>query len=161
MVNTMTNSGRFTLLLLTAGAGVACNSNSDLLNRRDGGGGVSAAAGGSGGGGGAAGSGGGGDAGAGGGTPGTGGAAGAAAAGGGGAGGMPGPIIGMPLATFDTTLDGFFLVTDMFGLNNNATERNVGGYGTGLQRAELSHDPTAGSPTPGCLKLSVPFSILL
>lgn len=32
------------------------------------------------------------------------------------------------------------------------------GYTTGLPRAELSHDATAGAPAPGCLKLSVPFS---
>jgi hypothetical protein len=147
MGETMTRTGRLAFLLMTAASAVACHAQSDLL-KRDGGAGVSGNGGGGAGGvGGAAGSGGSATAGAGG----EGGAA--AGAGGGGAGGTPPPIIGMPLATFDTTLDGFALST-WSGIN---TEGNVGGYSTGLPRPELSHDATTGNPTPGCLKLSVPF----
>ena len=140
----MTRAGRFALLLLTAWSGVACHAQSVLINGRDGGAGVSGSGGGGAGGvGGAAGAGGGATAGAG----------GEAGAGGGGAGGTPPPIIGTPLATFDTTLDGLALST-WPGIN---TEGNVNGFSTGLPRPELSHDATAGSPAPGCLKLSVPF----
>jgi hypothetical protein len=90
-----------------------------------------------------------------------GGSGGASGAGGGGAGGMLGPIIGMPLGTFDSTLDGFFLSIDTFSgviVGANAVQVNLGDYTTGLPRAELSHDATAGSPTPGCLKVSAPFA---
>jgi hypothetical protein len=74
--------------------------------------------------------------------------------------GETGPIVGMPLGTFDTTLEGFILSTDMYSevlVDGNGVQTNLGGYLTGLPRAELSHDATAGSPSPGCLKLSVPF----
>ena len=136
----------FASFLLAAASAVACHAQGDLL-RRDGGAGVSGSGGGGAGGvGGAAGAGGGA-------TAGAGGEGGAAAAGG--AGGTPPPIIGMPLATFDTTLDGFALATWTYGITNNAG--NVGGYSTGRPRAEISHEATAGNPAPGCLKLSVPF----
>jgi hypothetical protein len=134
-------------LLLTAVGGFACHSENDILTKRDGGAGGASGAGmtGVGGLGGAAGS------------------AGGAAAGAGGTdgGGTPGPpIIGMPLATFDTTLDGFILDTDAYSSVIDSSNRNllnIGGYSTGLPPAELAQDPTAGSPTPGCLKLSAPF----
>jgi hypothetical protein len=139
----MTGAGRLlAIVLLTAPGGVACHAQSDLLTKRDAGSGGASGAGG----------------------PGAGGIGGADAAGdaaagaGGDAGGVLSPIVGMPLATFDTTLDGFFLDTDPYGITGNATEVNLGGYTTGLPRAALSQDATAGSPTPGCLKLSVPFA---
>ena len=140
-----------TLFLLAAGVG-ACSSQTDLLKRRDGGGGVSGSAGDGAGGGG-------GDAGSGGGTAGSGGAGGAAAGTGGGTVDPLGPIIGMPLATFDTTVDGLFLDFTQSGVfaGNNGSQHNLVGF-AGVPLPTLSHDPTAGSPTPGCLDLSASFT---
>jgi hypothetical protein len=140
------------VLLLAAGGGAACNSQSDLLKGRDGGAGVSGSAGGGAGGAG-------GDAGSGGATAGTGGAGGAAAGTGGGAADMLGPIVGIPLATFDTTVEGFFLDTSPSGVfaGNNGVQQNRAGYPI-FAPVALSHDPTAGSPTPGCLALSTSFT---
>src|SRR5436190_12853891 len=154
----MTKAGRFALLLLTASAGIACNAQSNVLRMRDGGGGSSGSGGGGSGGiGGGAGSGGAaaGAGGAGGAAAGTAGAA--AGTGGGGTGGTPDPIIGIPLGTFDTTLDGFFLNTSTSGVAAaSAGNQNVWGFGP---LPTLSQDPTAGSPTPGCLNLTATFSI--
>jgi hypothetical protein len=83
-----------------------------------------------------------------------------AAAGSADAGGSTGPIVGTPLGTFDTSLQDFILNTENSAVivGSNGVQSNIGGYLTGLPRAELSHDATGGSPTAGCLKLSVPFS---
>ena len=135
------------MLLLAAAVGVACNSQSDILKGRDGGRGGS--------GGGTGGSG----------AP----RAGArrveppaGAAGRWGTGGLgrnTSSIVGMPLGTFDTNLDGFFINTTQSGViaGNDAVQQNV--YGSpSLPLPDLAHNPTAGSPTPGCLKLTASFT---
>jgi hypothetical protein len=128
------------LLLLTAVSAVACHAQSDLLMKRDGGGGVSGS-----GGGGAGGA--GGEAGAAGGaTAGAGGDGGARAGDGGGA---VGPIVGMPLATFDTTVEDLFL----YGSENGIANDSRGNDGN-----DISHDAAAGSPTAGCLTVNAVFT---
>jgi hypothetical protein len=150
----MTRAGPIALLLLTGMGGVACGAQRDSSRGPDGGAGRVSA-------GGAAGVGGAGN------EAGPGDAAAeadasdaAASAGGAGVVDTTGPIVGTPLATFDTTLDGFILNTTNSGVivGNSGVQLNLGGFTTGLPRAELAHDAAAGSPTPGCLELSVPFT---
>jgi hypothetical protein len=142
MGEAMTRARRLLAVMLTAASGVACHAQSDLLRGRDGGAGGVAGSGGGGAGGVGGGAGAGGSA-----TAGAGGEGGGAAAGAGG-GGAVGPIIGLPLATFDATVDDFFLLSGESGIANDSR----GNDGT-----EISHDATAGSPTPGCLKVGAIF----
>jgi hypothetical protein len=147
----MTRATPLAPLLLLAIGGVGCDSESDSLKGAAG----SISPGGSAGIGGAGGEAGAGDA-----AAGAGGLSDAASTGSNDP-GETGPIVGMPLGTFDTTLEGFILnYTESFVfVGGNGVQRNLGNPTTGLPLAGLSHDATAGSPTPGCLTLSVPFSV--
>jgi hypothetical protein len=157
MLSRATRAGRFVLPLLVALGGLACSGSGAVSGRTGGAGGRAgngaAGAGGIGGGAGT------GTAGAGGGAMGGGGAGGNAA--GGAAGGATGPIVGTPLGTFDTGLDSFGLYRDQTSgliVGINAIQYNLGDDTRGLPHADLSWDATEGSPTPGSLKVSAPYS---
>jgi hypothetical protein len=75
------------------------------------------------------------------------------AGGGGGSGINPnGPIVGTPVATFDTTIEGFALST--FADTN---QTNLGDPSKGFSPT-LAFDMTTGSPDPGSLVLMAPYS---
>src|SRR4029079_15591216 len=61
-----------------------------------------------------------------------------------------GPIVGSPLATFDTGLDGF-----MFGTYDEPS--NLNGASSTMHGA-LSFDSGVGNPNPGSLKVMAPYS---
>jgi hypothetical protein len=60
---------------------------------------------------------------------------------------VTGPIVGMPLATFATDIEGFRLDTYPEATNLASTSNPM-----------LTWDMTEGSPDPGCLKITVPYS---
>ncbi|MES1172325.1 MAG: hypothetical protein ABUL77_03725 [Bacteroidota bacterium] len=79
--------------------------------------------------------------------------------GGGGAGGSTTPtlgaIVGAPVETFNAGIGGFIL-SNYVPTN---TEVNLAGSGTAtLMMTTLAHDATEGSPDPGCLKVTAPFT---
>jgi len=84
-------------------------------------------------------------------TTGTGGTGTSGTGGMGGSGSNPnGPIVGSPLATFDTGLDGF-----MFGTYDE--KPNLNGAGSTM-KGTLSFDASVGNPNPGSLKVVAPYS---
>jgi len=85
-------------------------------------------------------------------------ATGDAAAGGGGTGGASnpnGPIVGNPIATFDTGLNGFAVNTYHDTGQINLGDPNSGATGGS---PSISFDGTVGSPTAGSLQVMVPYS---
>ncbi len=68
----------------------------------------------------------------------------------GGAGPVPEPIVGTPLATFDSDIQGFTLDLG----NGDAAETNV----AASTFIPLTWDPSEGSPAPGALKVTIPFT---
>ena len=83
------------------------------------------------------------------GTAGTGASTGTGGTGGGGS-NQNGPIVGSPLATFDSGLDGF-----MFGTYDEPANLNGA---SSTMKGTLSFDGAVGNPTPGSMKVVAPYS---
>ena len=70
--------------------------------------------------------------------------------------GPNGPIVGLPLATFDTSVDGFSLNAYH---ETSGAQHNLGDPKEGASPApRLSMDSALGNPEPGSLQVTAPFS---
>ena len=76
-----------------------------------------------------------------------------------GAGGTPVlPIAGTPLATFDTTIQGFLIDDYLDSMQTNIANQTWLMDEAASPRRRWSFEPADGDPDPGCLKVVAPFN---
>jgi len=67
------------------------------------------------------------------------------------------PIVGMPVATFDTGLQGYIIDPYHDAVQTNLNDPAIISARPGMTMPMLSFDSSTGSPSPGCVKIVAPY----